>query len=155
MLSILRNRRRKPARRLAAAEADADAAAHALIRYRDNDRVASVIGAQAFADGLAVRQDRVRDARLAVMDARARARLHDIPPVDDVRRMLVTMTVADKRELVARAIDAVFVAPGRGPAAERVTVCPVGTGPRILPRPGGRGVMRSITPRRGWINPRA
>lgn len=153
-LMILRNRRRAPANRLAVADAKAQAAARALIRYRDNDLVATVIGEQSFADGLAVRQERLREARLAVIDARGRARLHELPPVPEVRRMLATMTLAEKRELVATVIDMVFVGPGRLPASQRVTVCPAGTAPRILPRQGDRGrVMRTIQPRRGWINP--
>jgi hypothetical protein len=150
---ILGTRRRRPERRLAAVEEDARDAASALSRYRDNDRIASVIGRKAFLEGLAIRQDRLRDCRLALIDARARFDLHTLPPVEEVRRRWTTMSLDEKREIARAAIDAVFVAPGAMPVEQRVTICPAGTGPRGLPRRGYRPRgPRPIQPRRGWIN---
>ena len=64
------------------------------------------------------------------------------------------MTLDEKRALIRKVVDAVFVGPGHGTAAQRVTVCRAGTAPRNLPGAGVRRVVpRTITPRRGWINP--
>ena len=82
------------------------------------------------------------------------AGLHELPPVDQVRRLLNELPIIERRMLIARIIDMDFVSPGRGPAAERVTVCPAGTAPRLVPRAGDRGhINLPIKPRRGWINP--
>lgn len=152
-LEILRRRRRAPAERLAAAERNAQDAEHALDRYRDNDTIARVIGDTAFLAGLAVRQERLREARLQVIDARAAARLHELPSVPELRAQLTMMSLEQQRELVRKVVDVVFVGAGRRSAAERVTVCPAGTAPRLLPRQGDRGrVLQTIAPRRGWIN---
>jgi hypothetical protein len=153
VLTVLRNRRRLPAARLVAAKERADAAAESLARYRDNDRIATLVGEQRFLDGLAVRQERVRDANLNLVGLQARAGIHELPPVDEVRRLLATLPLVERRLLIAQVIDMVFVSPGRGSAAERVTVCPAGTAPRLLPRPGDRGrVNLPIRPRQGWLN---
>jgi hypothetical protein len=54
-----------------------------------------------------------------------------------------------RRDVIARVVDCVFVAPGRLHLERRVTVCPAGTGPRDRPHQGGRGAaIRSISPRR-------
>jgi hypothetical protein len=66
------------------------------------------------------------------------------------------MTLEQKRDLLPRIIDAVFVIKGNSHSRpdQRVIICPAGTGPRNLPRIGDRGAtLRAITPRRGWINP--
>jgi len=72
-----------------------------------------------------------------------------------VRRLLTEAPRDERRQLIRQVIDVVFVWPGHGPAAQRVTVCPAGSAPRLLPRQGDRGrINRPINPRRGWINPR-
>ena len=153
-LRLLAMRRKRPAMRVAAAEAAADETAAALARYRDNDQIARLIGRERFLQGLDARRRRLAEANLAVADARARDWLHDLPPVDEARRALPTMTPAAQRELFCKIIDTVFVAPGRRSARERVTICPAGTGPRQLPRQGDRGTInRPLTPRRAWLNP--
>jgi hypothetical protein len=138
-LTVLRNRRRLPAARLMAASEHADAAAESLARYRDNDRIATLVGEQRFLDGLAVRQERVRNANLDLVALQARVGIYELPPLDDMRRLLTELPLVKRRHLIGRVIDMVFVAPGRGSAAERVTVCPAGTAPRLLPRQGDRG----------------
>jgi DNA invertase Pin-like site-specific DNA recombinase len=153
-LAILARRRRRPAALIAGAELKATAAAETLARYRDNDRISRTIGEDAFLTGLVVRQRRLSEANLALADARAHAQTYDLPPATELRRRLPSMTHSEKRGLIKRVIDVVFVAQGRGPAEQRVTICPAGTAPRTLPRKGDRrAVNRTITPRRGWLNP--
>jgi DNA invertase Pin-like site-specific DNA recombinase len=155
VLTILRNRRRLPAARIAAAQQRARSDAQALARYRDNDRIAALVGEQHFLEGLAVRQERVREANLDLLDLQTHAGIHDLPSVDEVRRLLTEAPRDERRQLIRQVIDVVFVWPGHGPAAQRVTVCPAGSAPRLLPRQGDRGrINRPINPRRGWINPR-
>lgn len=154
MFLILRNRRREPIDRLQAAEARVVHAEQALSRYRDNDRVAAVIGMEAFLSGLVTRQSRLREARLDVIDARARIKLHHLPRAEEVRSDWPSMTITEKRDVLRSVIDVVFVSPGRLPAAQRVTVCPAGTAPRYLPRTGHRArPLKPIHRQRRWINP--
>jgi DNA invertase Pin-like site-specific DNA recombinase len=153
-LRLLARRRRRPSAELKACEAKAALAARALVRYRDSDQIAVRLGEEAFLDGLTVRAERLRDANLAVAEARTRVAVFDLPPVAEIREAIPTMPVEKQRDLILRVIDAVFVTAGRGPASARVTICPAGTAPRSLPRPGDRGLPPvRIQPRRDWINP--
>jgi DNA invertase Pin-like site-specific DNA recombinase len=152
-LTILRNRRRRPAVKLAAASSRAEAAVGDLARYRDNDGVAKVVGQRRFLEGLAVRQERLREANLSLLELRTRAGIHDLPTIDEVRRVLSDASVLERRDLIAQIIDMVFVGPGHGSAAQRVTVCPAGNAPRLIARQGDRGrVNLPIQARRGWLN---
>jgi hypothetical protein len=128
-------------------------AAAALVRYRDNDRIAEVLGKRGFAEGLAVRAERLRQANLDVGDARSRVATYDLPSVDELRRTWPEMSHAEQRELLGRVIDAVFVAPGHAPLEQRVTICPAGTAPPLPRRGMPTAFTRRIQPRRGWINP--
>ena len=155
-LDLLARRRGAPLATLAAAKERVAAASRALWRYRDNDRIIATIGNDAFLDGLATRERTLAAANLDLADAQDRIGLHALPPVDEVRRTFPTMTTEQQREFLKQVIDCVFVIKGRGPASARVIVCPAGTAPRRLPRIGDQGRFnRTITPRRGWINPKA
>jgi hypothetical protein len=153
-MDILRRRRRPPAGELARTQRVATEAADALARYRDNDRLAAMLGQEAFLAGLTIRAARLREANLAWADATARVALHGLPYVAEARRLLVTTDVLQRRELLSKIVDVVFVAPGRRHPERRVTLCPTGTAPRMLPTKGDKGrVNHPIKPRRGWINP--
>lgn len=155
MLTLLRRRRKQPLTRLAAAEERAALAENVLARYRDSERIRNAIGEAAFVDGLLVRQKRLADANLDIASAQAALGIHALPPAEEVARDFPTMPLRQRRELLSRVIDCVFVLPGHRPARERVMICPVGTAPRLLPRQGDKGRnSRIITPRRGWMNPR-
>jgi hypothetical protein len=154
MLTLLANRRRAPLARLTRAEDSAARAAEALIRYRDNDRIIEVIGDKGYIAGLLVRHNSLADANLSVANARAQLGIHALPPAAEVRRAFPHMSIEEQRELLAKVIDCIFIGPGRGLPRVRTIICPVGTAPRPLPRQGDKGrVMRTIEPRRGWMNP--
>jgi site-specific DNA recombinase len=154
---LLARRRRAPIAAVAACELEANDAATALARYRDNERLAARLGEDAFFAGLTVRKERLREANLGVAQARAQVAVHDLPPVAELRAAFSDMSRAEKRALIVRVIDVVFVRKAKGPASNRVTICPAGTAPHDLPRPGCRGneANRPIKRRRAWINPPA
>jgi DNA invertase Pin-like site-specific DNA recombinase len=152
-MDILRRRRRPPTGELTRSQTTATEAADALARYRDNDRLAAMLGQEAFPAGIAIRAARLRQANLAWADATARVALHDLPSVAQARRLLLTTDVLQRRELLSKIVDVVFVAPGRRHPERRVTLCPIGTAPDRLPTKGDKGRNHPIRPRRGWINP--
>jgi hypothetical protein len=78
---------------------------------------------------------------------------HDVPAVNELRRAWPAMTHAERREVLSRVIDAVFVEPGRAPVERRVTVCPAGSAPPPPRRGSTNAAVRRIRPRRGWMNP--
>jgi DNA invertase Pin-like site-specific DNA recombinase len=159
VLELLR-RRRGPA--LAAAELAQDklnAADAALVRYRDSDTVSRVLGEERFTAGLAVRVERVRGARLQVAGLREKAAIHALPPVAELEAGWTDLAISARREVIRSVLDAVFVTPGRELVGSRVFLCPVGTGPRMLPTNGGykatgprpfKPGRSTIPPPRGW-----
>jgi site-specific DNA recombinase len=154
LFGLLRRRRRPPMVELARAEDRVAEAVSNLARYRDNDRLRAVLGERQFAEGVRVRAQRARDARIALSNAQGRTQPHALPSVRDLRRRWGTLDVVEQRQILARVVDCVFVAKGRGNLTQRVTVCPLGTAPAGLPRQGDKGTpLRSIAPRRRWINP--
>jgi DNA invertase Pin-like site-specific DNA recombinase len=140
IFELLRKRRRPAIARLReAAEAVADAQ-DALVSYRDNMRLLSVLGEEAFAAGLGVRMEAVRDTRLALAHERARRAQHELPALPEIQRDWPGMSLEEQRQVIRQLIDCVFVAPGRSKSIdERVTICPTGTAPARLPRAGDKG----------------
>lgn len=152
---LLRRRRRPPLEQLRQAEARAAATQEGLAAYRDSDRVLRALGEQAFADGLALRVERLRLAQLELAAARDKLAAHTVPPIGRLREDWPWLATGERREILAQLIDVVFVKRrGELPPAERILVCPAGTAPATLPRPGDkRARLRRYEPRRGWITP--
>jgi hypothetical protein len=155
VLDLLSRRRRAPRAALHQAENGVRDAQAALAQYRDSDRILGVLGDRAYADGLAVRVQRVRDAALELASARTRIAAHELPPASQLEADWPDMDLQARREIIVQVIDCVFVLPGKRNYDERIWVCPVGTEPRGLPRRGERTArMRAWQPRRGWISAR-
>jgi DNA invertase Pin-like site-specific DNA recombinase len=154
VLDLLRARRRAPQAELEACEADVVAAGRALVRYRDSDRALAVLGDRSFAEGLSIRIDRLRDARLQLAAVRARYATHDLPPSAELERDWFQMARSERREIISKTIDCVFVLPGRVNVQDRIFLCPAGTAPADLFHPGAKPRARPYQPRRGWIQPR-
>jgi hypothetical protein len=131
---------RRPRRPVAVTRAEQrlQIAERALRRYRDNDRLLDRLDPDVFADGVLLRDERVRAARLAVALAREADDLHELPPAAALRERWPSMSVTERRTTIARVIDCVFVSPGRLPLADRVTICSAGTAPTQLPRSGDK-----------------
>ena len=151
---VLARRRKPAAARVEAAAAKLASATRSLTRYRDDDRVAETIGHDAYLDGLRLRQARLQQAALAVVDAREASRYYGLPSATELRRTFSGLPVKEQREILRQVLDVVFVSAGRASAEARVTICPAGTAPHDLPHPGDRGRnLIPIKPRRGWMNP--
>jgi hypothetical protein len=149
---LLARRRKPPDMAVRAAEERVQIAQRRLAAYRDSDRVLAALGDEAYAAGLAARVRRVRTASLALADARTRRGLHELPAAAVIEANWPGMDVAERREIIRRVIDCVFVAPGQRRYDERIWVCPTGTAPKNLP---GRGTkqppLRRHEPRRTWV----
>jgi hypothetical protein len=155
VFKLLGRRRRPPLAELAAAERNLATAAARLASYRDNDRLRALLNEDQFAGGVATRVERVRRARVALAEVRARADTQELPSLPELRRAWSSLDLAEQRALIAQVIDCVFVASGRGNLNQRITVCPIRTAPSPLSRQGDAGgtPVRAIKPRRGWLNP--
>jgi recombinase/recombinase-like zinc beta ribbon protein len=147
VFDLLRRRRRAPARAIAQQDAALAAACDALERYRDSDQVLRTLGTDAYVAGLTARSERVRRTRLHLAALRDAHDIHTLPPVAELERRWPDMSDAERRDVIARVIDGVFVSAGRRPIEDRVTVCRAGTAPR-LPQfgPTRGGQARPFTP---------
>jgi DNA invertase Pin-like site-specific DNA recombinase len=131
---------------IAEAVARLEAAEAELVAYRDAGLV-SVIGREAFLEGLAVRQEALEDGRGALDEVRSHGR-GELPAEPLVLAELwPSLELDERRAIIAAAIDTVAVAQAGGSGqgtkvADRVRVFWRGEGPDDLP---GRG-SRSLRP---------
>jgi site-specific DNA recombinase len=153
MFELLLRRRRAPLEAVRRAHRELCAAESALTAYRDNDRLLRTLGPERFASGLSVRVDRVRDVTDRLKAAQARCATYKLPLARVLEERWPDMDVQEQRAVLSTVIDCVFVKPGHRHAEDRVLVCPAGTAPADLPKPGRRrNKLRSYEPRRRWIN---
>ena len=143
---------------LARAEAD-------LGRYRDSPRVLEALGPDRFAEGLEQRVRRLEHKRAEQANLRLRQRRPLLPTLTEMERLWPTLTILERRALLAEHIDCIFVAPGRE-IETRAHICWRGEGPTDLPargytpceicrfvRPDGP-VLRFHGPARRWSHRR-
>ena len=137
---LLAARRPRPAadRNLALAQQRVETAERALAVYRDNPRVIETLGPQRFADGLAARAAQVERALLRLAAERSRRDPDELPGTDELRAAWPTMSVRERRAVIARVIDCAFVDRGRRNAASRTLICRRGDAPLDLPRRGSK-----------------
>jgi site-specific DNA recombinase len=132
---LLARRRAEPATDLARAGEAVKSASVALARYRDSDQVLSALGADAYVAGVAARGERVRRARLKLAALRDAHFIYTLPATPELERQWVEMNDQQRRQLLTRVIDCVFVTAGHERIEDRVTICRTGTAP-TLPRTG-------------------
>jgi hypothetical protein len=138
--------------RVRLAERALDRSQKALREYRDSDDVLTALGAAEFAEGLQLRRERVRIARLDVAARRDELGIHALPAVHELEARWPSMTVAERRALLGQVIDCAFVSRGVRDEHKRVIVCPKGTAPRNLPHSGDKHTLiRTYEPRKRWI----
>jgi hypothetical protein len=155
VLDLLARRRRPPDTAVGVAEDRVMRAQRALARYRDSDRVLDALGERQFEEGLVARSERLRQATLDLLSARTRRGLHDLPSATVLEAQWPQLDITARRALIGRVIDCVFVQPGKRNFDARIWVCPTGTEPRGLPRPGDKhSTLRPFEPRRGWVSAR-
>jgi hypothetical protein len=101
--------------------------------YRDSDRVLATLGDDAYAAGLAARVQRVREASLTLADERTRRGLHEPPATAAIESAWPAMDIAERREIIRRVIDRVFVQPGQSLPPARPRPPRLGRGPARRP----------------------
>jgi site-specific DNA recombinase len=133
-----RHRQAKGTNRLALCQRKADEAEADLAAYRDNPRLLRTLGEERFTAGLTSRTRRLDRTLLELAAARRATEdlgLDDRPALE---MRWPELSVDERRELIGRAIDCVFVRDQSGPVIERVHICLRGEEPVDLPRRGGR-----------------
>lgn len=140
---VAKARRRPAPRREAQLRDRLDRRERELAAYRDNPRLVTSIGADRFAQGLAVRARRVDQARLELSRAQLAAGPLP-PPVGQLRRQWPTLTGEERRAAIATVIECAFVYRGGGRLDRRLFVCLRGRAPADLPE---RSARRPVNPR--------
>lgn len=154
VFDLLGRRRERAEAPLGMAQKRADAAHRSLAAYRDSPQILNALGQRAFADGLAVRTEGLKAARLDVAAIRSSIATHALPPTSHLQREWPRMSIEQRRATIAAVIDCVFVRPGRQDYDRRISICPAGTGPNTLPRPGDKHTtIRTYPHRRQWLRP--
>jgi site-specific DNA recombinase len=120
------------------AQAEVDAAEHELAAYRDDERIADVLGTDRFVAGLKKRVDRVDVAYATLADAQQAANPAGLK-LGGIRDIWPDLSVPERRQVLAATIDVVFVRRGkRLPLDERALILWHGEAPDDLPRRGRR-----------------
>ena len=100
-----------------------DEASAAVIAWRDDLEVQSILSRESFLAGLAARADAETAALQALADERQRVLGADLPDEATLRDMWPSMTVREQRELLSQTVGAVFIRRGRaGDMGERARV---------------------------------
>jgi site-specific DNA recombinase len=137
-------------RELAGALHKVEAAEAELVAYRD-ESVVSVIGHEAFTEGLVKRQGDLDAARGALAEARDRAGFAQALPAEpfDLVELWPSLTLDERRKLLRAAVDAVVIRAVRGsgrqvPIGERAIILWRGQAPADFPRRGLRTELASF-----------
>jgi DNA invertase Pin-like site-specific DNA recombinase len=154
VFDLLGRRRERTEAPLRTAQKRADAAHRSLAAYRDSPEILNALGQRAFADGLAVRTEDLKAARLDVATIRSSIATQALPPTSHLEREWPWMSIEQRRAVILAVIDCVFVRPGRLDYDRRISICPGGTGPKALPRPGDKHTtIRSYPHQSQWLRP--
>jgi hypothetical protein len=136
MFELLSRRGAPRTAELTSAQDRLEGAKRALATYRDNTALQRTLGDDDFRAGLEVRRDRVERTLIALVQARNRHAIGELPPRAELEINWPRMTIGERRQTIGRVVECVFVARGRRHVDERVAVFPVGDPPIDLPRPG-------------------
>lgn len=131
-----------------AALAKLEAAEAELATYVDI--AIGIIGAEAYAKGLAKRQAAVDEARDALRDATRET----LPAMTtDIRELWPTLSIAERRGILGAAIDCVVLRAGRESIDKRVVILWRGQAPDDLPARGRRPAFRPFDelPATSWV----
>ncbi len=139
-----RRDRPEPVRTIERLQVKADVAERALTEYRDSSRLQRTLGPERFAAGLETRAAALERALLRVAAARARREPAWLPPTDQLREAWPSMTVIERRDVIARVIDCAFITKGKYHVPERTHICRRGEAPLDLPQKGGK--RHALTP---------
>lgn len=105
----------------------------------------SLLGDSAWRAGLRARAAAVDSAQQNVATARREATGVDLPDAVTLKALWPSLSVPERRELIAAGVDVIFVRQGRGMAPEDKTrVIPKGEAPTGLPRKGVSAPIREF-----------
>jgi DNA invertase Pin-like site-specific DNA recombinase len=137
---LLKRRRRdgQTTKRLADTEDKVAQAETDVAAYRDNLRLQHTLGEERFVAGLEHRARVLERALLELAAARRAAETSGVCDPSELQTRWPQLSVDERRELIGRVIDCLFIGGRTGPVTERVYVCLRGEEPVDLPRRGGR-----------------
>jgi DNA invertase Pin-like site-specific DNA recombinase len=107
-----------------------------LERYRDNPRLIMTLGPESFDAGLAKRQGSVERASLELARARRAAEDPGAPTRQQLEDSWPDMSIDERRDIIERIVDCIFVESGTAPILQRAHVCKRGDAPIDLPLMG-------------------
>lgn len=121
-----------------------------LVRFRDNERVASAIGDDLFVDGITARARALDEARDALQAARAKQAPTTHGDLTLIHDLWPELEVVEKQRIMRSVIDTVFVrsvGQANVPIADRALILWAGEAPEGLPARGRRvGVRPFVWP---------
>lgn len=126
--------------RVDAARAAVQQAEAELAAYRDDERIAGVLGADRFVEGLTKRAEALDAAHSELAQQTTAAGGAAALSNASLEEMWPEMSVPERRSLIQTVLDAVMLRSGRGlPIDHRALVLLAGEAPDDLPGPGRRG----------------
>lgn len=126
-------------------EHDVAAADAELVAYRDDERIAGILGADRYVDGLQKRVEDLEAAELALVRARVRLGILDVFDTDVVSEWS-KRTVGQRRKALSAVFDAIMVRSGKTrPITERTHFIHAGELPDDFPRRGRRVELKPFT----------
>jgi multidrug efflux pump subunit AcrA (membrane-fusion protein) len=126
--------------RVDAARAAVQQAEAELAAYRDDQRIAGVLGADRFVDGLTKRVEALHAAHRQLAEQTTAAGGAAALSTASLAAMWPEMSVPERRSLIQTVLDAVMLRSGRGlPIYQRALVLLAGEASDDLPGPGRRG----------------
>jgi site-specific DNA recombinase len=120
------------------------AAEAALVEYRDDLSLQTLLGLDSFKDGLEARQRALVDASGDVERAKQLASGVDLPSIEHLARVWPDLSAAERQRLLASALDVVYVRRGRGNVEDRVRVIWRGENGHELSGPGRSVPIRAF-----------
>jgi site-specific DNA recombinase len=122
------------------------AAERALVEYRDDMSVQTLLGMESFTEGLQTRLRALEQATSAVERAKRLASGTDLPPVEQLTNVWPELSATERQRLLAAAIDVVYVrrANGHRAIADRVQIVWRGDNHHELSGPGRSVPLRTF-----------
>jgi site-specific DNA recombinase len=116
----------------------------ALIAYRDDLSLQTLLGMESFKDGLEARQRAFLDASRDVDQAKQLARGVDLPSVEHLTNVWPELNPAERQRLLASAVDVVYIRRGRGKIEDRARIVWRGENGHKLSGPGRSVPIRTF-----------
>jgi len=117
-------------------QARVDVAERTLDSYRDNVRIAALLGEERFLGGLRARRRNLDLAMRVLANEGRRSVGVALPSAEELVANWPRMSVEERRAAIAEVIDCIFVSRNPGTADDRLFICYRGQAPVDLPRPG-------------------